>query len=336
MSELRLKKYGCCYTIKGFSRSTICDLQYGTTNFIPNDLYDLLQNHEGKTLNQIYNSYNNEENETINEYIDFLITNEYAFWTSEPDNFPPMNKKWSFPGLISNILIDINPTISLLTNIEPLHLDELGAIALQIRITDYIAPESLDKLLQLFSSTRIQSIEIVIKYDDYIKDDKFTKLLNKHLRVNYVIIYSSPTNEKILNEFHALFFMTENLTQGTSKGPTSEAHFAVNKNIFMESQFQNTYFNKKLYIDEYLNIKNTPETEILGNLLHDPLLPIINNANFTKYWEIKKDDTKVCKDCEFRYFCVDSRLPNFNASDSEYYFDSSCNYNPYKNTWELN
>jgi len=336
MSELRLKKYGCCYIIKGFSRSTICDLQYGIINFIPNDLFYLLENHEGKTLNEIYNSYNNEDNETIDEYIDFLIKNEYAFWTSEPDNFPPLNKKWNFPGLISNVLIDINPNNILLTNIEMLHLDELGAIALQIRIIEYISHESLDKLLALFSNTRIQSIEIVIKYDDYIKDDNFSNLLNKHLRVNYVIIYSSPINGKKLNEFHALFFTTENLKQATSKGPTSESHFAINKNIYMESQFHNTYFNKKLYVDEHLNVKNAPETEILGNLLNNSLLSILKDKSFVEYWGIKKDDIQICEDCEFRYFCVDSRLPKFNKSEKKYYFDSSCNYDPYKNIWELN
>jgi SPASM domain peptide maturase of grasp-with-spasm system len=333
MSDLKLKKYGCCYVVKGFSKSIICDLQYGNVNHIPNDLYDLLQKHEGQTLNQIYNSYNNEENETIDEYIDFLITNEYVFWTSEPDNFPSLNKKWNFPGLISNVLIDVNPNTILLTNIESLHLNTLGAVALQIRFTDQISLESLDKFLELFLKTRIQSLEIIIKYDDYIRDEKFNKLLNRHLRVNYVIIYSAPLSGKKENEFNALFFITEGLEQATSKGPTTESHFAVNKNIFMESQFQNTYFNKKLYIDENLNIKNAPETEILGNLLNDSLLTILNGESLKKHWNVKKDDIKVCKDCEFRYFCVDSRLPNFNNSDNEYYFDSSCSYDPYKNTW---
>ncbi len=333
MSELKLKKYGCCFAVKGFAKSIICDLQHGNVNHIPNDLYDLLQKHEGQTLDQIYNSYKNEENETIDEYIDFLITNEYAFWTSEPDNFPPLNKKWNFPGLISNVLIDVNPNNILLTGIESLHLNKIGAVALQIRFTEKISFESLDKFLGHFSNSRIQSIEIVIKYQDYVDDAKFKNLLNKHLRINHVIIYSAPFSGKKENEFNILFFITESLEQATSKGPTSESHFAVNKNVFMESQFQNTYFNKKLYIDENLNIKNAPETEALGNLLIDELLPILEGESLKRHWNVQKDAIKVCKDCEFRYFCVDSRLPKSNESANEYYFDSPCSYDPYKNTW---
>ena len=44
-----------------------------------------------------------------------------------------------------------------------------------------------------------------------------------------------------------------------------------------------------------------------------------------------KDYINVCKDCEFRYSCTDSRIPmNIN---NEWFYESECNYNPYISKW---
>jgi SPASM domain peptide maturase of grasp-with-spasm system len=288
MNEVKLKKYGCCFLVKGCNQSIICDLQYGNVNFIPNDLFNLLQLHDGKSVKELYDLYNHKENETIDEYIAFLLENNYAFWTSEPDRFPPMELQWDFPGAISNILIDIDPNKILLTEQIALSLDQIGAIALQIRITSSISYEGLDGLLELFLKSRIQSIELIMNYEDYIKEERFHSLLLKHLRVNYVIAYSSLSDSKKETEYYSLFFTQEKLKQMTATGPRSFSHFAVNKDIFMEAQFYNAYFNRKLFLDEKLNIGNAPETGVLGNLLENDLVHIVTSAKFQKNWDVKK------------------------------------------------
>ena len=48
---------------------------------------------------------------------------------------------------------------------------------------------------------------------------------------------------------------------------------------------------------------------------------------------MKKDETDVCKDCEFRHMCVDNRLP-YERSPNEWYHKIECNYNPYIAKWE--
>lgn len=40
----------------------------------------------------------------------------------------------------------------------------------------------------------------------------------------------------------------------------------------------------------------------------------------------------VCKDCEFRYMCVDAAIPN-KRKDNSWYRSSECNYNPYISKW---
>ena len=40
----------------------------------------------------------------------------------------------------------------------------------------------------------------------------------------------------------------------------------------------------------------------------------------------------VCNDCEYRYMCLDSRLPlQFN---NKWYYEKDCGYNPYKALWK--
>ena len=41
--------FACCIPVKGARRSTLCDLQRGSFQFIPNGLYEILTEHAGKT-----------------------------------------------------------------------------------------------------------------------------------------------------------------------------------------------------------------------------------------------------------------------------------------------
>jgi radical SAM protein with 4Fe4S-binding SPASM domain len=63
------------------------------------------------------------------------------------------------------------------------------------------------------------------------------------------------------------------------------------------------------------------------------LKQLSTDKEFTKLWNIKKDDTKVCKDCEYRYMCVDDRIP-IKISETEYKYSTECGYNPYIAKWQ--
>jgi hypothetical protein len=65
----------------------------------------------------------------------------------------------------------------------------------------------------------------------------------------------------------------------------------------------------------------------------EQLINFINNDINTTLWSAKKDHIDVCKYCEFRYMCLDSRLP-IKRKDKEWYFETECNYNPYIAKWQ--
>ena len=62
---------------------------------------------------------------------------------------------------------------------------------------------------------------------------------------------------------------------------------------------------------------------------------VLDNSSFTKKWKIKKDDIKVCMDCEFRYICPDCRAFKEQPGD-EFSKPLKCGYDPYTGEWRRN
>lgn len=63
------------------------------------------------------------------------------------------------------------------------------------------------------------------------------------------------------------------------------------------------------------------------------LKEVMQSQEFQKLWHIKKDDIKVCQDCEFRYMCMDCRAFIKDPKDI-YSQPAKCPYNPYIAKWK--
>lgn len=108
--------------------------------------------------------------------------------------------------------------------------------------------------------------------------------------------------------------------------------------LFMESRNYNNFYYKKGckgYIDGKGEISNAPElNKSFGNIQNIQLEEVISNENFKKFWNIKKDNIKSCKDCEYRYMCIDSRKLTYNSIEEIWEAEGACPYNPYTNEWK--
>ena len=63
------------------------------------------------------------------------------------------------------------------------------------------------------------------------------------------------------------------------------------------------------------------------------ILFIINQPNFKELWNIRKEHTLICKDCEFRRLCVDNRIPH--KINNRWTHSTECEYNPYISKWNF-
>src|SRR5688572_10589650 len=91
----------------GYSRGLIYDLQRGRSEFVPNELIEVLPLFEGKSKEDILTVFA-DHSEVAAEYIDMLIGQGYAnFIDSHLHSlFQPISDTWEYPGLISNAHLD--------------------------------------------------------------------------------------------------------------------------------------------------------------------------------------------------------------------------------------
>lgn len=73
-----LKIYEFCQIVNGYQRSTICNLRKNNYKIIPNSLFYIIKNYEKCSLQKLFDNFQESTN-IIHEYLEFLLTNNFAF-----------------------------------------------------------------------------------------------------------------------------------------------------------------------------------------------------------------------------------------------------------------
>jgi len=325
--------FACCVPVKGSRRSLIYDLQRGRYYFIPNALYELIKEHEGKPLELAKAAYRNEHDEVIDEYIAFLFRNELAFYTDTPNAFPKISTEWKSPFHITNAIIDSDVSSNHPYDEIIRQLSELGCAALQCRFYDSVSADQLLAILAATKASRLRSVELVLPFTPAITDEVLESLFAAQQRLNTVVLHSAPeaSRQYKVKQNGAIIYLTEKISSAAHCGFISAAHFRTNIEHFTESQLHNSCLNRKVGIDTRGFIKNCPSSDRSFGHIQDTLITTaIKQVDFTKSWYISKDQVAVCRDCEFRYMCVDCRVF---VTDDAYSKPSRCSYDPYTATW---
>jgi SPASM domain peptide maturase of grasp-with-spasm system len=327
------KLFSNCIPVKGAKRSTLCDLQRNEVKLIPNDLVEILLNYEGKKINEIKKLYNNEYDATITEYFEFLLENEFIFFTDDPGSFPKLDLKWDNPSIITNAIIDRNSQsdyniISILNQLE-----DLNCKYIEIRFYDSVELNEITEILKYLDKidSTITSVDVTLPFSS-----SFTKLeevIGENKRLSSLKIFSSLEEKfipPIKGNMGYIIYTKKEIKDNSCCGVISKDFFVVNMSLFTESKNHNNCLNRKIGIDVNGNIKNCPTmNEGFGNIKKTSIEIAINNKEFKKYWNVTKDQIDICKDCEFRYICTDCRAFVENLLDKPL----KCGYNPYTNKW---
>ncbi|MCC7050253.1 MAG: grasp-with-spasm system SPASM domain peptide maturase [Bacteroidia bacterium] len=333
------KVYACCKLVKGIKRSGICDIQRRHFDTIPNSLYNLLQKNKYFSYRKLILKYGSENSNTINEFFNWLEKKEYGFWCNsieEVKSFPDINNDWEIPFRISNVIIDIKEEKDIVYEKILNELIAMGVPYIQLRAHMEKPLVFYEQLLQMCNQTRIKAIDIVTPYlQGGINIRTIREMCYKFLRIHSIVFYNSPENSitDIMDGLTKIHLIKQKMILNINCGNISSNYFAINKELFTESQHHNTCLNRKISIDVDGNIKNCPSMkESFGNIKDTTLEEALNKKGFKKYWNIKKDDIAVCKDCEFRHICTDCRAYLENPND-KYSKPLKCGYDPYTATW---
>lgn len=330
--------YANCIPVKGAKNSIICDLQRHNYLQIPNDLYNILINHKGKSIQEIKAYYNHQYDEIIDDYFKVLLDYELAFLTDTPELFPDLSLNWEAPLEISNAIIDFDEQSAF--DLFPVldQLSDLGCKFIQFRFYHKIDMAKVASILLYLD--RIQSnsigVDFVLPFQKTNPNEAFIQLFKQHPRLNTVIFYGSPFGKHIhpMGASKYLIHMATEIVSEKSCGVIEKGLFSINLKTFTEAQQHNTCLNGKISVDKRGEIRNCPSMPAsFGHVDEVPLSTAIKKAQFKKYWSVHKDQIEVCKDCEFRYICTDCRAYTTDASNPKSK-PLKCGYNPYTGEWK--
>lgn len=339
--SLYYRVYTGCAPVKGALRSIICDLQRETFDYIPNDLFDLLQSFKGKKIEEVIQAYGEENKEVIEEYFYFLISNDYIFLVEDQAElalFPDIDLTWESPHKIENAIIDVGTETQHPYETIVKQLNSLGCRAVQFRFFCSYPLAGLKKIIDLFDKTRIEFVEFYLKFDASLNIEELQKSFSSSPRLGSVLLHSVP--EKLIAVLtesldNRVKITSTELLSNMHCGVITPAHFRSQTSLYIESQSFNSCLNRKVSIDIDGSIKNCPSfNQSYGNIRDTQLSTVLAKAGFKKLWGIHKDQIEVCKDCEFRYICSDCR--SFTEDGELYGKPQKCNYNPYKGEWRNN
>lgn len=333
------KLFANCIPVKGASRSIIYDLARKIYRFIPNGLYHIITEFEGMTIDEVKLQFSKDEHEIIDDYFTFLEKHEFIFYCPPEiaKNFPALEYKWDTPSKIQNAIIDIGShskhNYELIFNT----LQRYGCRHIQIRSFTRLTDDQLKAIFSKLTNGITDSVELLVKHSREAPND-FERLLFQYPVINSLVIHSSPYNSfgTSCNYTRSrIVSIEQEISSPFDCNHISPESFQCNTELFMEAQFHNPYFNRKLTIDSEGNIRNCSGIHAnYGALGSENIDEIVESAPFREHWNVPKDKITICSDCEFRYMCVDSREPKRDA-EGTYYFEKPCPYDPYTMQWEI-
>ncbi len=320
-----------CIPVKGHNRSIIYDLGQYTYHYIPNSLYDLLIKYE--TTNEWYNDVTPNEYEIIDEYINFLITNNLVLNCKNIDCkcFAKLNTFWETPEQLSIIALkyDGKKSFYLLLKIEEFIRN---SYAKNLSINYFGNETDLLILLKSLKNTYVNNIELYLLYSDFSKNEVEDIVIENPAISRIILLGAKNNSSKYLDNGKQI--IKYETTSNSINHPDESISFVVNRDFFIESQSFNCYYNKRIFIDEQGGIKLNNELESIDNVVNVKFDELLKNELIKKYWAVCKDKIEVCKDCEHRYMCYDSRLPKQNQSGC-WFYETECGYNPYIAKWQV-
>lgn len=333
-----VRLFANCIPVRGARRSIVCDLYYQTYMFIPNILYEILTTYPDKSVQEIKDIYDNRQDAHIDEYFSEILRRDLGFICEKKDipHFPPLDLLWERPEAITNSIIDLDPTRPYDVRKVALELDSVGCKAVQVRIFPEIEPGFLVSVLEAFEFTRIEHIELLLKYSDALPEDELIKTCNIFHRVNAITLHTSPMKEsKDINQSGVvLTFITEAVGSATHCGVINPGLFNVNQENFLESLRFNSCLNKKISVDVDGHVKNCPSmSTTYGHVSDTSFREVVLQEDFRKLWGVTKDAVHICQHCEFRYICTDCRVYTQDL-DVAYNKPLKCGYDPFQAKWD--
>jgi len=323
MTKLYLRNQ-LCIPVAGYNRAIIYDLGRKDYYFISNAHYDILN------TNGLINFGRVSDPSERSELINFLLNLEIIFEVAsvrEEKRFPKISKALHQVNALTHAVIHVNTSSNFIDFISRMPLQNLSIISPRL-------DDDLIKMMKLLTHLEIDSVYLYIETFDKESFDQYERLLAGQPALFSVNFFGEDSPQTRLKDNIYYNFFAENF--GDYQQLLTVDKLFVNQEFFLEAYNKHTYYNGKIYIDRSGNIKNgLNNIKSFGNIhsiSYEEFYQTINSKEFLTLGNIRKEEILVCQNCEFRYMCTDTRVPEKGV---EYWFHHfECVYNPYISKWK--
>ena len=327
--------FASCVIVEGKAGSLIYDVERMEFYDLSNDFVELLKMAEHHDIDAIKAQYGHEQDELIDGFFTQFVESEIGFFTTEPERFPKINFTWESPCFITNAIMELDASSDF--NFEDVvnQLSDLGCKAVQLRFLHEAADDELCYILSLFDGSRIQQVDVLMPYCGNAKHGLLYDLAGKHPRVNRFLLYAAAKDEIVSHDQDALDKVIVCLAKDLRTDATEVINpnrFTTNIEMFSEARSHNLALNRKVCISRSGEIRNyIGHRQSFGNVKTDALRSVVSEAAFREKWYITNDAIEVCRDCQYRYACINNS--DIATADGKYFKTDRCAFHPETNTW---
>ncbi len=328
-----------CALTKGASRTLIQDFQRSNVDFVPNDYYDLCYLVNRHKISDIANNVENNSLSDYYKFIDFMIEREYAFVSDNLQAFPEISKDlYDEESQIYDAIIDIDECdvkeykLELfLTSLKKLHCTDL-----QVRIYNHSNLSKLYQLLKGICDHVFYYVELHLDSSEYITFEECCNIILNYASITNIYLYNAVSNTISSYDENTkgcyplrmgtVYYVASELNNNNCGCISDCSKTYRDTGFYRMAQTYNTCLYKKVSLDKDGNVRNCPSMPEKYNL-SEGLEKIIMSSVFRKYWNITKRDVESCRDCEFRFNCLDCRAHI--RGNGLLGKPVTCKYNPY-------
>ena len=189
-----------CILTKGVIRSALIDFDRHRIELIPNELCDLLLDHNSQKICDVLKAYGAKQKDILVEYFMFLITNEFVFLSNVKQNelLKNLELDFEFPQPINNAIVDWDKDSNYSMEKVITNLSTLGCQALHLRFFSAISFDKIEEYLQLLKNTTLRDVTLFVKYTDPGFDKKLKDLIcDQYVRISGIVFHHYPTTKEI-------------------------------------------------------------------------------------------------------------------------------------------
>ncbi|KFF11516.1 hypothetical protein IW15_14980 [Chryseobacterium soli] len=317
--------YQDCFIVKGAKNILLCDFHFNKILNIT-DFYHLF-------VDDYYIPIiNNDELESVSYFVDEkfgTITD-----TISPKGYRKQFK-WRSPNKINEVIIEHKIRDNFNLQDVYMFIEDLSSTFIQIRFLEF-SFSKFKKILSLIEFSCIRTAELILPYTDLTQSSKVINLLKQNFRIKVVYFYNSPENKSIVDNkrLFTMIYYEKDLINPKYCGVISEDYFLNDLNNISKNKTVNSCLYGKLFISNNGDLKNCPAMQnVLENFNTISAKSLIPKINEEKERFITKDQIEICRDCEYRYFCIDCRAYKENP-ENIFSKPLKCGYDPYKGIWE--